>query len=117
MTLSTRDQCKNIADTLKDVSNMFVLGKGFSMPIAHEGALKIKEITYIHAEGYSGGALKHGPFALLEDGTPVVLVMPDDKHARHMQICAHEVAARGASLICITDNPSLLDGVNCEIIR
>ena len=47
---------------------MFVLGKGFAHPIAKEGALKIKEIGYIHAEGYSGGALKHGPFALIEEG-------------------------------------------------
>ena len=49
---------------------MFVLGKGFAHPIALEGALKIKEISYIHAEGYSGGALKHGPFALIEQGKP-----------------------------------------------
>ena len=62
---------------------MFVLGKGYAEPIAHEGALKIKEMTYIHAEGYSGGALKHGPFALIEgpksrDGrTPVIMIIID----------------------------------------
>jgi glucosamine--fructose-6-phosphate aminotransferase (isomerizing) len=65
------DQIKGIAKNLVDrkVEHMFVLGKGAAMPIALEGALKIKEISYIHAEGYPGGALKHGPFALIEEGT------------------------------------------------
>ncbi|ETO17874.1 glucosamine-fructose-6-phosphate aminotransferase [Reticulomyxa filosa] len=68
VTLNTRDQCAKIAQKLVDKKHMFVLGKGFAEPIAYEGALKIKEITYLHAEGYSGGALKHGPFALIEEG-------------------------------------------------
>ena len=76
---------------------MFVLGKGYGEPIAHEGALKLKEITYIHAEGYSGGALKHGPFALIEDSkgkngpTPIICIILDDEHAGLMKTCAEEV--------------------------
>lgn len=62
MTLKLHEQCKGIADKLKDKQHMFSLGKGYAEPIAYEGALKINEITYLHAEGYSGGALKHGPF-------------------------------------------------------
>ena len=68
ITLRAQDQCREIAHEIKDAKTMFVLGKGFAHPIALEGALKIKEISYIHAEGYSGGALKHGPFALIEKG-------------------------------------------------
>jgi glucosamine--fructose-6-phosphate aminotransferase (isomerizing) len=77
---------------------MFVLGKGYGEPIAMEGALKLKEITYIHAEGYSGGALKHGPFALIEDEkgrngpTPIICIILDDEHAGLMKTCAEEVS-------------------------
>ena len=76
---------------------MFVLGKGYGECIANEGALKLKEITYIHAEGYSGGALKHGPFALIEGeegkngATPIVCIILDDEHATLMKTCAEEV--------------------------
>jgi len=71
--------------------------KGFGEPVALEGALKIKEMCYIHAEGYSGGALKHGPFALIEDekgkngATPIILLILDDHHANHMRTAAEEV--------------------------
>merc|ERR1719461_876430 len=116
ITLRRREQCKEIAQKLIGQKSMFVLGKGFAYPIAQEGALKIKEITYIHAEGYSGGALKHGPFALIEEGTPIILVIPDDQHARHMVIAAHEVQCRGAHPIVITDNPALVDHIECDVI-
>ena len=81
--------------------------------MANEGALKIKETCYLHAEGYSGGALKHGPFALIEDktgkfgATPIIMIILDDNHAHHMRTAAEEVRARGAELIVITDKPSL----------
>jgi len=119
MTLGVREHCQALAESIKNEGNLFVLGRGFSYPIAREGALKIKEITYIHAEGYSGGALKHGPFALLEEGTPVIMVMPDDHHAKHMVTCCHEISCRGGRIIAITDNPKLLDGIHppCDIIR
>jgi glucosamine--fructose-6-phosphate aminotransferase (isomerizing) len=95
---------------------MFVLGKGYAEAIAREGALKIKEITYLHAEGYPGGALKHGPFALIEQDTPVVLVILDDEHANHMRTAAEEVRARGARTIIITDRASLADHVAHDTI-
>jgi len=97
---------------------MFILGKGYGEPIASEGALKIKEMCYLHAEGYSGGALKHGPFALIEgddgrDGaTPVVMLILDDGHANHMRIVAEEVKARGAKVYVITDRKSLARGID-----
>ena len=75
----------------------FTLGRGTQMPIALEGALKLKEISYIHAEGYAAGELKHGPIALIEDGTPVVVIAPNkfelfEKTISNLQ----EVASRGA---------------------
>lgn len=75
-----------------------------------ESALKIKEITYIHAEGYGGGALKHGPFALLDDGTPVIMFVLDDEHAELMRIAAAQTKARGAHNIIVTDKPELAKG-------
>jgi glucosamine--fructose-6-phosphate aminotransferase (isomerizing) len=80
--------------------------------------LKIKEMAYIHAEGYSGGALKHGPFALIEgeDGregrTPVIMIILDDDHAMHMRTAAEEVKARGARVYIITDNPKLAANID-----
>ena len=82
-------------------NEIFLFGEnvriGFGEPVAYEGALKIKEMCYLHAEGYSGGALKHGPFALIEDetgkfgSTPIILLILDDEHAHHMRTAAEEV--------------------------
>lgn len=115
MTMKTcKDQCKKVAERLKDKEHCFVLGKGYAEPVAYEGALKIKEMCYLHAEGYSGGALKHGPFALIEDekgkfgATPIIIFILDDQHAQHMISAAEEVKARGAELIVITDKPGLV---------
>ena len=66
MALRTREKCKKVAKMLEHKESMFILGKGYGESIALEGALKIKEMCYLHAEGFSGGALKHGPFALIE---------------------------------------------------
>lgn len=113
MALKTRDQCKLVAERLKEKEHCFVLGKGYGEPVAQEGALKIKEMCYLHAEGYSGGALKHGPFALIEDekgkfgATPIIMLILDDQHAHHMRTAAEEVKARGAEVIIITDKPQL----------
>ncbi len=118
MGLRSRARCKDIADTLRSKQSLFILGKGYAEPIAMEGALKIKEMCYLHAEGYSGGALKHGPFALIEgsDGTfgstPVICMILDDQHAQHMRICAEEVKARGAKVYVITDKPDLARGID-----
>jgi glutamine---fructose-6-phosphate transaminase (isomerizing) len=92
-----------IAAELAQVRDVLYLGRGVHYPLALEGALKLKEISYIHAEGYAAGELKHGPIALIDDGTPVVVVAPHDalfdKSLSNMQ----EVAARGARLIVISD--------------
>ncbi len=114
--LGTRDTCKRIAETLIDAEHCFVLGKGPCEAIAREGALKIKEITYLHAEGYPGGALKHGPFALIAQDTPVILCIFDDQHGQLMRTAAEEVRARGARTIVITDNPKLAENVATETI-
>jgi len=116
MTLQERPKLKDIAVRLKDAGHVFVLGKGFSFPIAMEGALKLKELGYIHAEGYSGGALKHGPFAVIERGTPIILIILDDEHAAMMRTAAQEVKAREAYTIVITDNPKLAQGVSDAVI-
>jgi glucosamine--fructose-6-phosphate aminotransferase (isomerizing) len=118
MALRSRELCAKVADKLLKSEHLFVLGRGYGEPIAFEGALKIKELTYLHAEGYPGGALKHGPFALIEnakDGkfgaTPIILIVLDDEHATHMKTAAEEVRARGATTIVITDNPSIVEGI------
>lgn len=107
--LPIRQQCKLIADKLfkNKVEHIFVLGKGSCMPIAMEGALKIKEISYVHAEGYPGGALKHGPFALIEEGTPIIFIILDGIHAPKMKTALEEVSARGAYPITITNIPHI----------
>lgn len=119
MILKTRDQCKEIAKQLEHKEHCFVLGKGYAEPVAYEGALKIKEMCYLHAEGYSGGALKHGPFALIENdetgkfgATPIIMLILDDSHSHHMRTAAEEVKARGAKLIIITDKPSLAEDLD-----
>jgi glucosamine--fructose-6-phosphate aminotransferase (isomerizing) len=119
MILNTHDQCKEIAKQLVHKEHCFVLGKGYGEPVAYEGALKIKEMCYLHAEGYSGGALKHGPFALIENdqtgkfgATPIIMLILDDNHAHHMRTAAEEVKARGANLTIITDKRSLAEDLD-----
>jgi len=85
------------------MKNVFYLGRGSQVPIAFEGALKLKEISYIHAEGYAAGELKHGPIALIEDGTPVVVLAPYDDLFEKTISNLQEVVSRGASIILITD--------------
>jgi len=122
MLMRTQSVCKKAAKKLLPKEHCFVLGKGFGEPIAMEGALKLKEIGYLHAEGYSGGALKHGPFAMIEDengkqgSTPIIMLVFDDMHAHHMRTACEEVKARGAELIIITDNKKLADGLDDDPI-
>lgn len=115
--LKTDEVCKGIGESLKDVNHLFVLGKGDAVSIALEGALKIKEITYIHAEGYAGGALKHGPFALIEDRTPIILTIFNDEHGHLMRTAAQEVKARGARVIVLTDSREFVEDVADDIIE
>lgn len=96
--------CKEIADYLLDKNSIFVLGKDTMEPIAKEGALKLKEIGYIHAEGYSSSALKHGPYALLNTGFPIILLTPLDGNFIRNQGTLDELKARGAYVIGISDD-------------
>jgi glucosamine--fructose-6-phosphate aminotransferase (isomerizing) len=102
--LSTLEKDIDIIIPLFDnQTSCFILGKGQCESIAHEGALKIKEISYIHCEGYSTSSLKHGPFALLCDNFPVVLIGPDDEHFVKNENAYNEIKSRNANVIWITD--------------
>jgi glucosamine--fructose-6-phosphate aminotransferase (isomerizing) len=79
------------------------LGRGLSFPLAMEGALKLKEISYIHAEGYAAGELKHGPIALVHNDLPVVVVAPHDRVFEKTASNVHEVLARGGKVILLSD--------------
>ena len=93
----------NLAVTLKNKKDMFVLGRGIGYPLAMEIALKIKEVSYIHAEGFPAGELKHGPIALIEEGTPVLVIATDDDIRADIIANAEEVNARGAFVVGLSD--------------
>ena len=93
----------NLLDIFSNKSSCFILGKGKSEAIAKEGALKIKEITYIHAEGYSTSSLKHGPFALLEPNFPVIMIATNNEHYSKCENAYEEIISRHANIIYITD--------------
>ena len=101
--------CDDISDDILDIftqhisHSCFILGKGKSEAIAKEGALKIKELTYIHAEGYSTSSLKHGPFALLHDGFPVIMISPNNEYYVKNNNAYEEILSRHAKIIFITD--------------
>ena len=97
------DESKNIAFYLKTQQNLFILGKGSLLSCAIEGALKIKEIGYIHAEAYGGNALRHGPYAIIENGTPIIFISPNDENFILMNNTIEEVKSRNAYPIIITD--------------
>ena len=95
-----------IRDRLKDVSDIYVLGRGIHFPIAKEAALKLKELTYIHAEGIPGGELKHGPLALMDENVFVIIINPADSTYTDTINSASEIKARGAKIIGISDKNS-----------
>jgi glucosamine--fructose-6-phosphate aminotransferase (isomerizing) len=97
------DHIEAMAFEFSKNKSAFYLGRGSQVPIAFEGALKLKEISYIHAEGYAAGELKHGPIALIEDGTPVIVLAPHDALFEKTISNLQEVASRGAYIILITD--------------
>ena len=90
---------------LSKARDVIYLGRGAMYPLALEGALKLKEISYIHAEGYAAGELKHGPIALIDENTPVVVIAPDDELFEKTASNVQEVAARGGRVVMITDAP------------
>jgi len=100
---------RNLAAQLKDTTQMFILGRGYMKFIADEASLKIKEIGYIHAEGYAGGSLKHGPFALIDKNTVIILIAPRDENFSKMINAAEEVKSRHARVILITNHSSIKD--------
>ena len=102
--LTKKDEYKKIIPYLVNKNSIFILGKGYLEAIAKEGSLKIKEVTYIHAEGYSGSSLKHGPFGLLEKDFPVILIDTDCNHNAKMTNVYEETKSRHAKVITITNN-------------
>lgn len=99
--LEQRDYIAKITKSYQDYTNMYFLGRGINYPIALEGSLKLKEIAYIHSEGYPGGEMKHGPIALLSPDFPVVAIMTKDQLYEKMRSNVEEVRARGARLLLI----------------
>ena len=101
--LAAEEQIERIAKGLSKAKDVLYLGRGALYPIALEGALKLKEISYIHAEGYAAGELKHGPIALIDETMPVIVVAPSDELVEKTLSNMQEVAARGGKIILITD--------------
>ena len=99
--LDNEDKIAELAKTLAGYENVFYIGKGMNYPVALEGALKLKEISYIHAEGYAAGELKHGPFALLGEKTPVVAVVAQDDTYEPILTSIKEIKARHSPVIAV----------------
>ena len=102
--LKTEEKIQLVAKDFLDSKGSMFLGRGFSFPIALEGALKLKELSYLHAEGYPAGEMKHGPLALIEDGLPVIVISPHDKYFHKTVSNMQEVIARGGKILLITDS-------------
>ena len=102
--LDSSDEIKRIAKQIKDSNSIFFIGRGINYPLSLEGALKLKEISYIHAEGFAAGELKHGPFALLTKDTPVVAIATNDPTYNKILANISEIKARGPKVIAIADD-------------
>lgn len=99
--LAKKDEILKIAKQYHQARDFYFLARGVHFPIALEGALKLKEISYVHAEGYAAGEMKHGPIALIEEGTPVIALAPQDRVCTKMISNIQEVRARGAAVVAI----------------
>ncbi|ABX12219.1 glutamine--fructose-6-phosphate transaminase (isomerizing) [Nitrosopumilus maritimus] len=102
-TLDNPTNIQKIAKELKEISDIYILGRGINYPIATESALKLKELTYIHAEGIAGGELKHGPLALMDSNVFVIILNPNDSTYSDTLTSAREIKARGAKIIGVSD--------------
>jgi glucosamine--fructose-6-phosphate aminotransferase (isomerizing) len=102
-TLETDSKVQSVCSSFTDIKGSMFLGRGYSFPIALEGALKLKELAYVHAEGYPAGEMKHGPLALIEEGMPVVVLAPRDEYYKKTISNMQEVIARGAKVLLITN--------------
>jgi glucosamine--fructose-6-phosphate aminotransferase (isomerizing) len=114
--LQSTDAIKQVAEKYKDASDFLFLGRGYNFPVALEGALKLKEISYIHAEGYPAAEMKHGPIALVDENLPVVFVATRDRYYEKIVSNVQEIKARKGKIICVVtegDNqiPSMADDV------
>jgi glutamine---fructose-6-phosphate transaminase (isomerizing) len=110
--LDSASEIEAIAERFKDATNFLYLGRGYQFPVALEGALKLKEISYIHAEGYPAAEMKHGPIALIDSEMPVVFIAPHDAVFDKVVSNIQEVKARGGKVICITSQEeAVLEGM------
>lgn len=115
--LLLNDEIKTLAEQFAEKEHALFLGRGLEYPIALEGALKLKEISYIHAEAYPAGELKHGPLALVDKNMPVIAVAPNDELLEKLKSNLHEVDARGGQLIVFADKNAKIDpGENTFVI-
>jgi glutamine---fructose-6-phosphate transaminase (isomerizing) len=116
-TLDREPEVEAIAHALKDVRDCLYLGRGINMPIAYEGALKLKEISYIHAEGYPAGEMKHGPIALIDEHMPVLCLAPKDPWHEKMISQIQQAKARGGVVIAVaTDGDALIGSMTDHIL-
>jgi glucosamine--fructose-6-phosphate aminotransferase (isomerizing) len=111
------DAIEIISHEMSEYNNLFLLGKGTDEYVAKEGSLKIKEISYIHSEGYSASALKHGPFALLDEKFPVIILNCQEEHSAKVLNCFEEVHSRDSPILLITNNNELALNKNCKLIN
>ncbi len=107
--LEMNDLISNLAEQFANKHHALFLGRGTMLPIAMEGALKLKEISYIHAEAYAAGELKHGPLALVDDDMPVITIAPNDALLEKLKSNLHEVRARGGKLYVFADNAATVE--------
>lgn len=115
--LLLNDEIKTLAEKFAEKNHALFLGRGLEYPIALEGALKLKEISYIHAEAYPAGELKHGPLALVDKNMPVIAIAPNDELLEKLKSNLHEVDARGGQLIVFADKNAKIDqGDNTFVI-
>ena len=116
--LQLDDEIKALAEQFADKQHALFLGRGSHYPIAMEGALKLKEISYIHAEAYPAGELKHGPLALIDADMPVITVAPNNSLLEKLKSNMQEVSARGGQLIVFMDETlASANDVNVQIVR
>ncbi len=116
-TLAREPDVEKLAHALKDIRDFLYLGRGINMPIAYEGALKLKEISYIHAEGYPAGEMKHGPIALIDKEMPVLCLAPKDPWHEKMISQIQQAKARGGTVIALaTDGDEIVKGMADHVL-
>ena len=116
--LKSNSLIESISENYLEAANFLYLGRGYHFPIALEGALKLKEISYIHAEGYPAAEMKHGPIALIDENMPVVAVAPNNMLIQKLKGNLQEVSARGGQLVIFADPASgIIDDHNTTTLK